>query len=438
MKIGFVSLGCAKNLTDTEVMIGILKNAGHTICPSAEEAEVIIVNTCGFIESAKEESIETVLQMAEYKKENCKLLIMTGCLAQRYHDEIRELIPEVDAVCGTGEYTKIAEVIELSQKGEHPVLCSGVDDDIEENDFRYNTSGATAYLKIAEGCDNKCTYCIIPKLRGRYRSRKPEAIIKEAECLASEGVRELVVIAQDTSRYGMDLAENINLARLLKMLCKIEKIQWIRVLYLYPEAVTDELCAAFAEEEKIVPYIDMPIQHINNEVLKRMGRHTNREEIISVIDKLRKNIKNVTLRTSLIVGFPGETEEQFNELYEFVRAAQFERLGVFPYSKEEGTPAEKLTPQIKKSVKLSRCDKIMKLQSEISYRKQKEKIGTELLVITEGYDEESFMYYGRSAYDSPEVDTLVYFAAEDEVEIGSFANVLILDADEYDLTGKKV
>jgi len=438
MKIGFVSLGCAKNLTDTETMAGILYEQGHTLCDDCSDAEVVIVNTCGFIDSAKEESIDTILQMAQFKEENCKLLIVTGCLAQRYSEEFLENFPEVDAVVGTGSYTEIAEIINKASEGEKCVVCGDINAPVQENNSRINTCGAFAYLKIAEGCDNFCTYCIIPKLRGRYRSRKPEDVLAEAKRLAESGVKELIVIAQDTSRYGTDLEEDINLAKLLKELCKTDGIEWVRVLYLYPEMITDELIDTFAQEKKLVPYVDMPIQHCNDEILKRMGRRTTKAQILSVIDKLRAKVEDITIRTSLISGFPGETEEQHKELLEFVKEVKFDRLGAFAYSQEEDTPAALLPNQIDESEKEKRAEEIMLLQSQISRDKQKKKEGKTIKVLTEGYDEGNFMYYGRSATDAPEVDTLIYFASEDETQIGTFADVLILDSDEYDLTGKRL
>lgn len=438
MKIGFVSLGCAKNLTDAETMAGILASEGHEICSDVGEAEVVIVNTCGFIDSAKEESIGAILEMAQLKEQNCKLLIVTGCLAQRYSGEFLENFPEVDAVVGTGSYTEIAEIIKEAQEGKRCVVTGDISAPVVEEERRINTCGAFAYLKIAEGCDNKCTYCIIPKLRGKYRSREPESIIKEAKKLAKEGVKELIVIAQDTSRYGQDLEKKTTLAELLLRLCETPGIEWVRVLYLYPEMITDELISVISESKKIVPYVDMPIQHCNDAVLKRMGRRTSKEQILDVIGKLRKNVENVTIRTSLIAGFPGETEEQFDELLEFVREVRFDRLGAFAYSKEEDTPAALLSGQIAEEEKERRAAEIMKVQSEISKEKQKQKEGKTLRVLTEGYDEENFMYYGRSYSDAPEVDTLVYFASEEETKIGTFADVLILDSDEYDLTGKRL
>lgn len=437
--IGFVSLGCPKNLVDTEVMLGILGSKGYRIVAEPSEADVIVVNTCGFIESAKEESIQTVLEMAEYKKEKCKLLIMSGCLAERYHDDILKELPEVDAVIGTGDYPKIAEVIRHAFEGEKTVLFGHMNQPEEKGHPRMLCTGATsAYLKIADGCDNHCTYCIIPKLRGKYRSRKTEDILSEAERLAKEGIRELIVIAQDTTRYGMDLYGEYRLPKLLRELCKFDGIHWIRVHYLYPEVITDELIAAFREESKIVKYMDIPIQHCNDTVLKRMGRHGGKKELYALLKKLRENIPDLVIRTTVIAGFPGETEEQYQELLQFVRDMKFERLGAFAYSQEEDTPAAKLPEQLAEEVKEARAEKILELQSEISEQHQQEKIGKRLEVLTEGYDEDNFMYFGRSYADSIEIDGTVYFAAEEEVEIGSFVTVEILDADPYDLTGKMI
>ncbi len=438
MKIGFVSLGCAKNLTDAETMAGILAAEGHEICAKVEDARVVIVNTCGFIESAKEESIAEIIKAAQLKEQNCKLLIVTGCLSQRYSDEFLENFPEVDAVIGTASYNEIAEVIKRAEKGEKCVEVGDINAPLEESEYRINSCGAYAYLKIAEGCDNHCTYCIIPKLRGKYRSRKSEDILLEAKRLAESGVKELIVIAQDTSRYGEDLEEDINLAGLLRKLCKPDGIEWIRVLYIYPEKMTDELIDTFCEEEKIVPYVDIPIQHCNDEVLKRMGRRTNKKQILSVIEKLRKKVKDITIRTSLISGFPGETKEQHKELLEFIKEVKFDRLGAFAYSKEEDTPAALLKGQLSEKEKKRRADEIMRVQAQISMAKQKQKEGKVIRVLTEGYDEDNFMYYGRSAKDAPQVDTLIYFASEEETKIGTFADVLILDSDEYDLTGKRL
>ena len=439
IKIGFVSLGCPKNLVDTEVMLGILGNSGYQIVSNPEDADVIVVNTCGFIDAAKTESIETILEMAQYKNNNCKLLIASGCLAERYHDDILKELPEVDAVVGTGDYTKIAEVIKSALNGEKPVLYGNMDMPEPEGQPRMvSTGNASAYLKIADGCDNRCTYCIIPKLRGKYRSRHIEDIVSEAETLAKDGIRELIVIAQDTTRYGIDLYGEYRLPDLLQELCKIDGIHWIRVHYLYPEVITDDLISVFKNEDKIVKYMDIPIQHCNDEVLKRMGRHGNKEQLYSLINKLRNEIPGLVIRTTVIAGFPGETEEQFGELLQFVKDMKFERLGAFAYSQEEDTPAAKLPEQIEQDVKDARAAQILEIQSEISKEHQNSLLQKQLEVLVEGYDMDNLMYYGRSYADSIDIDTTVYFAAEDEVLSGSFVKVEILDADEYDLTGKLV
>lgn len=439
LKIGIVSLGCAKNLVDTEAMLGVLQNKGAEIVADPEKADVIIVNTCGFIDSAKEESINTVLEMAEYKKNNCKLLIMCGCLAERYNTEVLKELPEVDAVCGTGDYLKIAEVINSALSGEKVCLFGNMNDPISEKETRIVTTGTTtAYIKIADGCDNHCTYCIIPKLRGKYRSRPMEAIIKEAEELAEGGVRELIVIAQDTTRYGKDLYGEYRLAELLEHLAEIDKLKWIRVHYMYPEAITDELIKVFKEKEKIVKYMDIPIQHASTNVLKRMGRRSDSVQLYSLINRLRAALPGLTIRTSLIAGFPGETEEEFNELCDFVRKMRFDKLGVFAYSQEEDTAAALLPDQIEEGIKQARADRIMEIQSKISLEKNKEKTGKILTVLCEGYDMDNLMYFGRSECDSVDVDNLVYFASEDETKVGEFAQVEILDAGLYDLTGRRI
>lgn len=437
--IGIVSLGCPKNRVDTENMLGILGEDGYQIVADPAEADVIIVNTCGFIDAAKEESIETVLEMAEFKKERCKLLIMAGCLAERYHDDILSELPEVDAVLGTGDYHKIAQVIRRAQAGEKPVLAGHINDAIPEGLPRMLSTGhASAYLKIADGCDNTCTYCVIPQLRGKYRSRPFDEIVKEAEALADSGVKELIVIAQDTTRYGYDLYGKEMLPALLSRLCEIDGVHWVRVHYMYPESITDAMIDTFAENEKIVKYMDIPLQHINDRILKRMGRKTSREQIENRINKLRQRMPDITLRTSLIAGFPSETEEEFLELLAFIKEAKFARLGVFAYSQEENTAAARLSGQLPEEVKLARQNTAMAVQSEILSALQHAKIGTTVEVLTEGYDEESLMYFGRSAADSIDVDTKVYFAAEDEVEIGSFVCVQILNADGVDCIGAQV
>lgn len=439
VKIGVVSLGCPKNRVDTETMLGILGSDGYEIVANPADAHVIIVNTCAFIDDAKEESIDTVLEMAQFKNQNCRYLIMTGCLAERYHAEIMEEFPEVDAVVGTGDYHKIAEVIKRVEAGEKPVLYGHIDDEMPEGFPRMVSTGEhSAYLKISDGCDNKCTYCIIPKLRGKYRSRPMADIIDEARELSDSGVREVILIAQDTTRYGYDLTGHECLSELLRELAKIEKLHWIRVHYMYPESITDSMIEVFATEEKVVKYMDIPIQHINNRVLKRMGRHNTKEDTENLIKKLREKIPDITIRTTLIAGFPGETEEEFSELCEFVRAARFDKLGAFAYSVEEGTAAARLDGQLDDDTKQERQQAIMQIQSEISKELQSERLGKVIEVICEGYDPENLMYYGRSQADSLDVDGVVYFAANNEIKIGEFVNVKILDTDNYDCTGVQI
>lgn len=437
--IGMVSLGCAKNQTDAEIMLGILSEKGHKIVADPEMADVIIVNTCGFIEQAKQESIDSILEMAEFKNGRCKLLIATGCLSERYHDDIVRELPEVDAVVGTGDFHRIAEVIEKGFSGEKPVLFGHKDYTPEEGLPRIlSTPGYTAYLKISDGCDNNCTYCAIPMIRGRYRSRRIEDIKKEAELLAESGVKELILIAQDTTRYGKDIYGEYSLDKLLEELCRVEGIEWIRVHYFYAEAVTESLIKVMAKEDKICNYIDMPIQHINNRILRRMARRTNREEITQKIEMIRRELPDCVIRTSIIVGFPGETEEEFEELYDFVEKIKFDRMGVFAYSQEEDTPAAEFEDQLDEEVKEKRLDRLMTLQQGISLQNNQDKIGKLSEVLIEGYDIDNFMYFGRSRGDSIGIDSRVYVASEDELETGEIVKVEILDASEYDLTGKTV
>ncbi len=438
LNIGIVSLGCAKNLVDTEVMLGILDGEGHKIVSNPAEADVILVNTCAFIDSAKEESIQTILEMAAYKENRCRLLIVCGCMAERYHDEILSELPEVDAVVGTGDYPKIAEVISRAFSGEQVVLYGHMNDPLQSESRMLATPGYMAYCKIADGCDNHCTYCIIPKLRGKYRSRPMEEIVCEAEKLAESGVRELIVIAQDTSRYGIDLYGDYQLPELLRRLCAISGLRWVRVLYLYPEMITDELIDVFVKEEKLVKYMDIPIQHADSQVLKRMGRHLNHEQLLSLIEKLRSRVPGIVLRTTVIAGFPGETEEQFETLLSFVQTMRFDRLGAFAYSQEDGTSAAQLPDQLPDNVKAERAEAVLKAQETISMELQREKIGDFVEVLIEGYDEDSLMYFGRTAGDAPEVDNTVYFASEDEHMSGEFVMVEILHADTYELIGRAV
>ena len=437
--IGMVSLGCAKNQTDAEIMLGLLSEDGYAIVDDPADADIIIVNTCGFIESAKQESIEAILEMARYKEGRCKLLIATGCLAERYNSQVMSEMPEVDAVLGTGDFDSICSVIKSAFEGEKPIICGNKDRTPDDDLPRVLTTPQySAYLKISDGCDNNCTYCAIPKIRGRYRSRTKENIVKEAKELAKRGVKELILIAQDTTRYGIDLYGRYCLDELLEELVKIDGIHWIRVHYYYAEAITKELVDTMARHSKICNYIDIPIQHANNDILRRMARRTNRDEITQKINYIREKMPDAVIRTSIIVGFPGETQEQFNELCDFVKEMKFDRMGVFAYSQEEDTAAANFKDQIDEKTKQKRLDTLMKIQQKISLSLNQQKIGKRIEVLVEGYDEDNFLFYGRSRGDSIDVDSLVYFATEDEVNAGDFITVEILAADEYDLTGKEV
>lgn len=435
--IGIVSLGCAKNQTDAEIMLGLLAGEGHKIVADPSCADVIIVNTCGFIESAKQESIDTILEMAEYKNARCRLLIATGCLAERYNTQLMDELPEVDALLGTGDYDSIAEVINKAFAGERSVIFGHKDRDVAEGLPRILTTPShSAYLKIADGCNNNCTYCAIPLIRGKFRSRKIEDIAAEAENLAENGVKEFILIAQDTTRYGKDIYGKYSLDVLLEELCKIENIEWIRLHYFYTEAVTDSLIDTIAKHDKICNYIDMPIQHANNDILRRMARRTTKEQIRDRISQMRQKLENCVIRTSIIVGFPGETEEQFNELCDFVKEIRFDRMGVFAYSPEDDTAAARFDGQLDEQTKEKRRDILMTIQQKISEELNEAKMGSIVEVITEGYDDDNFMYYGRSRGDSIGVDSRVYFAAHDEVAVGDIVRVKLLDFDEYDVTGE--
>ncbi len=438
-KIGMVSLGCAKNQTDAETMLGILADNEYEIVNDPAEADVIIVNTCGFIEAAKTESIGAVLEMADYKKTGkCRALIVTGCLAERYHSEMLSEMPEVDAVLGTGDYDGIAEAVKSALGGGKPVIAGHIDRTPDDHLPRILTTPPyTAYLKIADGCDNRCTYCAIPMIRGRFRSRTIESVVSEARELAENGVKELILIAQDTTRYGKDIYGKYALADLLRELAGIENIHWIRTHYFYTEAVTDELINVMAENEKILPYIDMPIQHASNRILKRMARRTSKEQIRERIAKIREAMPDAVIRTSIIAGFPGETDEDFQELCDFIKEIRFDRMGVFTYSQEEDTPAAEFEDQIPEDVKLERRDILMSIQQEISLEKNRERLGTEIEVLCEGYDEDNWLYVGRSRGDSIDVDGRVYFGAEREVSAGEFVTVKIAAAEEYDLSGEE-
>ena len=438
MNIFFVSLGCDKNLVDSEVMLGLIREKGFHLTNEEHEADIIVVNTCCFINDAKEESINTILEMAEYKKTGkLKGLIVTGCLAQRYKDDITKEIPEVDALIGTTSYDAIAEVIDQVLEGKKTEKFKDIDylSDVETR--RVNTTGGYfSYLKIAEGCNKRCTYCIIPKLRGDYRSVPMEKLIKEAEFLAEGGVKELILVAQETTVYGVDIYGKKTLPELLRRLCKINGIEWIRIQYCYPEEITDELIEVIKSEEKICHYLDLPIQHASDDILKRMARRTNQKELRDLIGKLRKEIPDIALRTSLITGFPGETEEDHEELINFVKEMKFDRLGVFTYSKEEDTPAAKMKNQITKKVKVARQKELMEIQQSIAFEHAKDKIGKELKVMIEGKLPEEGVYIGRTYMDAPNVDGYIFVHTNDELMSGEFADVLVMEAKDYDLIGK--
>jgi len=438
MNILFVSLGCDKNLVDTEVMLGLLASRGHQMVDSEEIADVIVINTCCFIHDAKEESIQTILEMAEYKKAgSCKAMIVTGCLAQRYKQEIIDEIEEVDAVLGTTSYDKIVEAIDEALAGYTSVEMTDIDAlPLVESKRLVTTGGHFAYLKIAEGCDKHCTYCIIPKIRGNFRSVPIERLLKEAEDLVAQGVKEIILVAQETTLYGKDLYGEKSLHKLLRELCKISGLRWIRILYCYPEEITDELIQVIKEEDKICNYLDLPIQHASDGILKRMGRRTSKEQLVEIIGKLRKEIPDIAIRTTLITGFPGETQEQHEELMEFVDEMEFDRLGVFTYSPEEDTPAAEMPDQIPEDVKEDRQAELMELQQEIAFDLAEEMIGREVLVMIEGKVADENAYVGRTYKDAPNVDGLIFVESEEELMPGDFARVRITGALEYDLMGE--
>ena len=440
MNVLFVSLGCDKNLVDSEVMLGLLRDRGYSLTNEEAEADVIVVNTCCFIHDAKEESIQTILEMAEYKKlGRLQVLLVAGCLAQRYQTEILNEIPEVDAVVGTTAINNIVEAIEEVLEGKKAECYADLQALPLPETNRVNTTGGYySYLKIAEGCDKFCTYCIIPSLRGKFRSVPMERLIKEAQFLAEGGVKELTLIAQETTVYGVDLYGKKMLPELLDKLCEIEGIEWIRLLYCYPEEITEELIETIKRQPKICHYLDMPIQHAADTVLKRMGRRTTHKELIELITKLRKEIPDIALRTSLITGFPGETEEEHQELLEFVKEAGFERLGVFTYSKEENTPAAKMKGQITKKVKVQRQKELMKLQQQISKKRGEEKVGRTIRVMIEGKLPEDDIFIGRSYMDAPNVDGFVFVHSKDSYLSGEFVDVKITQAKEYDLVGEAI
>lgn len=453
MNVGFISLGCSKNLIDTEVAIGLFKDNNYKIVNNPEEADILVINTCGFIESAKEEAINTILEMAEYKKRRCKYLIAMGCLVQRYYEDLIKALPEVDLFIKIDEYNqlwnKIEDLIKRDIVEKSKIKTSTKISEIKPlpmptyNEFmeRVVTTGKNyAYLKIGEGCSNKCTYCAIPYIRGPFVSRKMEDVLDEAEMLAKKGIKELIVIAQDTTKYGVDIYGESKLAELLEKLSKIKGIEWIRFLYSYPEGITDKLIETVANNDKIAKYFDIPIQHISDPILKKMNRKTSKENIIKILEKIRNKIPNVTLRTSLIVGFPGETKENFEELLEFVKNTKFDKLGTFMYSKEEGTPAAKLPNQIHGNTKKARYNKIMEAQQEISKQILEEKIGKTYKILIEDISFDKKYLIGRTMQDVPEEDGLVYIKKdknlnENEV-LNSFINCKIIDVSNYDLIGE--
>lgn len=439
-KVGIISLGCAKNRVDAEMLLYRIRNAGYKLCEDVAMADVAIINTCGFIESAKQESIEEILELSELKKEGkIKAIIVTGCLAERYKEEVMKEIPEADAVVGIGANDDIVKIIDEVLQGKKQqcfpdkLLLPLEGGRIQSTPYYY------AYLKIAEGCDNHCTYCAIPMIRGKFRSRKMEDIIAEAKHLAEKGVKELVVVAQDTSLYGKDIYGELMLAKLLKKLCEIDGIRWIRVLYCYPDKITDELLQVMAEEEKIVKYLDLPLQHCNGRVLKTMNRKGNKEELVKLIAKIREKVPGIVLRTTFIAGFPTETEEEFAELENFAKEVRFERVGCFAYSQEENTPAAKLEPQIPEEVKERRAEIIMENQQEIMEEFCQKLDGKTIEVLVEGYDQYAECFFGRSAWDAPEVDGSVFFTVTGRKPVaGEFVKVKIDDFLNCDPIGEMV
>ena len=438
MKILFISLGCDKNLVDSEHMLGLLVEHGFEITDSEEDAEVIVINTCCFIHDAKEESIQNILEMAKYRTAgSCKVLLVTGCMAERYRDEIIEEIPEVDAVLGTNSYDKILDAIQDVLGGDRFQEYADLKGLPKIDAQRVVTTGGHyEYLKIAEGCDKHCTYCIIPKVRGDFRSVPMEHLLEEAQNLVDGGVKELILVAQETTMYGTDLYGEKRLPQLLRALCKISGLRWIRILYCYPEEIYDELIQTMKEEKKICHYLDLPIQHASDRILKRMGRRTTQAELVEIVNKLRREIPDIVLRTTLISGFPGETQEDHEELMGFVDEMEFDRLGVFTYSPEEDTPAATMPDQVAEEVKEARRDEIMELQQEISYDKGTDRIGQELLVMIEGKVADESAYIGRTYGDAPKVDGYIFVQTGELLMTGDFAKVRVTGALEYDLIGE--
>ena len=438
MNLLFISLGCDKNLVDTEVMLGMLAKHGYQMVDDEASAEIIVINTCCFIHDAKEESINTILEMAEWKKNGkLKALIVTGCLAERYRQEIMDEIPEVDAVLGTTSYDKILEAIAAALHGEHKLIVNDVNAlPLVDEKRIVTTGGHYAYMKIAEGCDKHCTYCIIPKIRGNYRSVPMERLVKEAEYLAEQGVKELILVAQETTVYGKDIYGEKSLPKLLRALCKVSGLRWIRILYCYPEEITEELIRVMKEEPKICHYIDLPIQHASDAILKRMGRRTSKAQLIETVERLREEIPDICIRTTLITGFPGETEEQHEEVMDFVDQMEFDRLGVFTYSPEEDTPAAEFEHQIPEEIKEDRQAELMELQQDIAFELAENMIGQTVLVMIEGKVADENAYVGRTYKDAPNVDGLIFIMTDEELVSGDFAMVKVTGAQEYDLIGE--
>lgn len=439
MRIYFVSLGCDKNLVDSEYMLGLLREAGHTLTEEESEAEAIVINTCCFIHDAKEESIETILEAASFKEKevgHCKVLIVTGCLAERYRSEITESIPEVDVVLGTASFDEIVTALARAEAGEKAEVYKELTYLPLPDAKRVNTTcGYTAYLKIADGCEKFCTYCVIPSIRGKYRSVPMERILSEAEQLVKDGAKELILVAQETTLYGVDLYGKKSLPELLRKLCALDGLEWVRLLYCYPEEITDELISVMKEEKKICRYLDLPVQHASDTVLKRMGRRTTKKELVRLIKKLRRNLPGIVLRTSLITGFPGETEEEHQELLSFVAEARFDRLGVFTYSKEENTPAAKMKGQVPAKEKRRRQKELMKLQQQIAFENAENRIGKRYVAMIEGKLPQDNVYLARTYMDAPNIDGYIFVESEESYESGEFVKVKVTGAKGYDLIG---
>ncbi len=436
-KVGFISLGCPKNQVDAEIMLAQLDEAGFEITGTAYEADVVVINTCGFIEAAKQEAIDNIFEMVELKNEgDIQAIVVTGCLAQRYKDEILEEIPEVDAVIGLGDNINIAEVCRKVLEGEQ-YSCFPSKYLLPLNGQRLLTTPEHyAYLKIAEGCSNCCTYCAIPSIRGRYRSRETADILDEARALAQSGAKELIIVAQDTTKYGIDLYGELRLPQLLRELSKIEEIKWLRLLYCYPDSITDELIEEIATNDKVCAYLDLPLQHADENVLSRMNRTGTKTELLELVRRLRRRIPDIVIRTTFITGFPGETEEEFNNLAEFVKEAEFDRLGCFAYSAEEGTKAADMPEQVDEQTKIDRGDIIMQQQFDIFERKLEDKIGRTYEVVVEGYDGYTDCYFGRSYMDAPDIDSVIYFTSSVALEDGEFVTVKVINYRDYDLIGE--